>query len=57
MKKQLKDEPRQFWITDDLIGDILRIQREHGDEKPSHTVRRLLRESISARGLAEKGGV
>ncbi len=53
----MKKEPKQFWLTQDLLVDIKRIQLEHGDEKPAHTVRRLIREALKARALAESGGL
>jgi len=52
-----KPESRQFWLTNDLLSDIKRIQLEHGDERQAHTVRRLLREALKARRLAEQGSL
>lgn len=51
----MKKEPKQFWLTRDLLADIKRVQLEHDDEKPAHTVRRLIREALKARRLAEQG--
>lgn len=53
--KITKTESRQFWLTDDLLSEVKRIQLEHGDERPAHTVRRLLREALKTRALAKKG--
>jgi len=46
---------RSFWLTNDLLDDLKRVQIESGDERPAHTVRRLIREALKARRLAEQG--
>ncbi len=48
---------RSFWLTNELLPDIMKLQKERGDERPAHTVRLLLREALAARRLAEKGGL
>ena len=46
---------RSFWLTDELLPDIIRLQNERGDERPAHTIRFLLRQALKARRLAEQG--
>jgi len=47
-----KKEARHFWITQDIFDEVKKIQLEYKDERPAHTVRRLIREALAAR--AEK---
>ncbi len=48
---------RSFWLTNEILPHIIKLQKERGDERPAHTVRLLLREALAARRLAEKGGL
>lgn len=45
---------RSFWLTNALLPDIVKLQKERGDERAAHTIRFLLREALAARRLAEQ---
>ena len=56
MKSSAKIESRQFWLTKELMDQVKIIQSEYQDERPAHTVRRLIREALAHRAELEKEG-
>ncbi len=53
MQNESSKTSRQFWVTQDLIDEIEKLQRDYDDERLSHTIRRLLREALAHRARAE----
>ena len=55
MRAESKSPARHFWLTQDLMDEIVIIQQEYQDERPAHTVRRLIREALAARAREAEG--
>ena len=54
MKESIERETRQFWLPTELFRKVKKIQKEYDDERPTLTVRRLLRAAIAHREELDK---
>lgn len=55
MSNETKSVAQHFWLTKELLDEVVIIQHEYMDERPAHTVRRLIREALAARAREAEG--